>query len=229
MGLRWWRVETLTPDDLRAMWEPVAQGTVVRWSDVNPDWPEEELHLFGPGVDSGIFDYFTQAIVGEEEASRGDFTSSEDDNVLVQGVANDELALGFFGYAYYEANQHRLKLAAIDDGDESNGAGAIQPSPDTVREGIYQPLSWPVYLYVNPAALERPSVTGFANFFLTDGVELTRVFERFCRVDLARGRDPGGPGLGTRLSSISSGLHGGTRFVIELPYVDSGGAVESER
>ncbi len=167
-------VETLTPDQLRAMWEPAAQGVIMRWSDINPDWPEEELHLFGPGVDSGTFDYFTQAIVGQEAASRGDFTSSEDDNVLVQGVANDELALGFFGYAYYEANQHRLKLAAIDDGDETNGAGAIQPSPETVRDGTYRPLSRPVYIYVNPVDLERLSVTGFVNYFLTDGVELVR-------------------------------------------------------
>ena len=167
-------VETLTPDDLKRMWEPAAQGTVTRWSQIRPEWPDRELHLFGPGIDSGTFDYFTQTIVGESGASRGDFTSSEDDNVLVQGVSQDELALGFFGYAHYEENRDRLGLSAIDDGDDTNGAGAIRPSPDTVREGTYQPLSRPVYLYVNPGALDRPEVAGFVRYFLAEGAELAR-------------------------------------------------------
>lgn len=167
-------VSTLTPDDLERMWEPAAQGTVASWNQIRPEWPERELHLFGPGVDSGTFDYFTQAIVGEEGASRGDFTSSEDDNVLVQGVSTDPLALGFFGYAYYEANRDRLKLLPIDDGDETNGAGAIAPSPESVREGTYQPLSRPIFIYVNPDALERSDVNGFVNFFLSDGASLVR-------------------------------------------------------
>ena len=134
-------VETLTPDDLKRMWEPAAQGIVTRWNQVRPEWPDRELHLFGPGIDSGTFDYFTRAIVGAPGVGRGDFTSSEDDNVLVQGVSNDELALGFFGYAHYEENRDRLALSAIDDGDDTNGAGAVRPSPDTVRDGTYQPLS----------------------------------------------------------------------------------------
>jgi phosphate transport system substrate-binding protein len=167
-------VSTLTPDDLERMWNPAAQGTVVSWSQVRPDWPDSELHLFGPGVDSGTFDYFTQAIVGQEGASRGDFTSSEDDNVLVQGVATDPLALGFFGYAYYEANRDRLKLLSVDDGDETNGAGAVAPSPESVRDGTYQPLSRPIFIYVNPDALERSEVSGFVNFFLSDGASLVR-------------------------------------------------------
>ena len=167
-------VETLTPDDLKRMWEPAAQGTVTRWSQIRPEWPDREMHLFGPGIDSGTFDYFTQTIVGESGASRGDFTSSEDDNVLVQGVSQDELALGFFGYAHYEENRDRLGLSAIDDGDDANGAGAIRPSPDTVREGTYQPLSRPVYLYVNPGALNRPEVAGFLRYFLAEGAELVR-------------------------------------------------------
>ena len=165
---------TLTPEDLKVMWEPEAQGTVVSWNQVRPDWSEGELHLFGPGVDSGTFDYFTQAIVGEVGASRGDFTSSEDDNVLVQGVSTDPQALGFFGYAYYEANRGRLKLLSVDDGDETNGAGAIAPTPDSVRDGTYQPLSRPIFIYVNPEALERPEVSGFVNFFLSDGAPLAR-------------------------------------------------------
>lgn len=167
-------VDTLTPADLKRMWEPAAQGELTRWSQIKTGWPDRELHLFGPGVDSGTFDYFTQAIVGEEGASRGDFTSSEDDNVLVQGVATDELALGFFGYAYYEENRDRLKLAAIDDGDETNGAGPIYPSPESVRDGTYRPLSRPVYIYVNPAALDRPEVAGFVSYFLSDGAALVR-------------------------------------------------------
>lgn len=167
-------VSTLTPDDLDRMWNPAAQGTVVSWDQVRPEWPDSELHLFGPGVDSGTFDYFTQAIVGQESASRGDFTSSEDDNVLVQGVATDPLALGFFGYAYYEANRDRLKLVSIDDGDETNGAGAIAPSPESVRDGTYQPLSRPIFIYVNPESLDRSDVSGFVNFFLSDGASLVR-------------------------------------------------------
>ncbi len=167
-------VETLTTEDLKRMWEPAAQGTVTRWNQVRPDWPNRELRLFGPGIDSGTFDYFTQVIVGEPGAGRGDFTSSEDDNVLVQGVSNDELALGFFGYAHYEENRGRLGLAAIDDEDDTNGDGAIRPSPDTVRDGTYQPLSRPVFLYVNPVALDRPEVAGFASFFLTEGAAFVR-------------------------------------------------------
>ena len=167
-------VDTLTPDDLRRMWEPAAQGTVTRWNQVRPEWPDRELRLFGPGVDSGTFDYFTQAIVGEPGAGRGDFTSSEDDNVLVQGVSNDELALGFFGYAHYEENRGRLGLSAIDDEDDGNGAGGIRPSPDTVRDGSYQPLSRPVFLYVDAEALDRPEVAGFVRYFLTEGAELVR-------------------------------------------------------
>ena len=167
-------VETLTPDDLKRMWEPAAQGIVTRWSQVRPEWPDRELHLFGPGIDSGTFDYFTRAIVGESGAGRGDFTSSEDDNVLVQGVSNDELALGFFGFAHYDENRDRLALSAVDDGDDANGVGAIRPSPDTVRDGTYQPLSRPVYLYVDPDALDRREVAGFVGYFLTEGADLVR-------------------------------------------------------
>ena len=167
-------VETLTTDDLKRMWEPAAQGTVTRWNQVRPEWPDRELHLFGPGIDSGTFDYFTRAVVGAPGVGRGDFTASEDDNVLVQGVSNDELALGFFSYAHYEENRDRLALSAIDDGDDTNGAGAIRPSPDTVRDGTYQPLSRPVYLYVNPVALERRDVSGFVRYFLTGSADLVR-------------------------------------------------------
>ncbi len=121
-------------------------------------WPDRELHLFGAGVDSGTYDYFTQAIVGKEGASRGDFTSSEDDNVLVQGIASDELALGFMPYAYYAENKAALKLVPVDDGKADNGDGPILPSVDTVKGGTYQPLSRPVFIYVSTKALDRPEV-----------------------------------------------------------------------
>ena len=167
-------VDTLTPRDLERMWAPAAQGVVTRWNRVRPEWPDRELHLFGPGVDSGTFDYFTLAIVGQDGASRGDFTSSEDDNVLVQGVATDELALGFFGYAYYRENRNRLKLIPIDDGNDSNGAGAIAPSPETVRNRTYQPLVRPVYIYVNLNSLVRADVVALVDFILHEGADLVR-------------------------------------------------------
>jgi len=166
--------ETLTVADLKAMWAPEAQGKVLKWSDVRPDWPAKELHLYGPGVDSGTYDYFTEAIVGQEHSSRGDFTSSEDDNVLVQGISRDPLALGFFGYAYYEENRDKLKLVAIDDGKDDNGQGPILPSPETVRNGTYQPLSRPIFIYVSKQALDRPEVAAFTEFYLTHAETLVR-------------------------------------------------------
>lgn len=159
-------VDHMTVAELKRLWEPAAQAKVTKWSQVRTGWPDEEIHLFGPGVDSGTYDYFTQAIVGVEHSSRGDFTSSEDDNVIVQGVSTDRLALGFFGYAYYAENQDILKLVPIDDGDDTNGKGPVAPSPETVGDGTYQPLSRPVFLYVNKAALERPEVQRFARFYL---------------------------------------------------------------
>ena len=165
---------SMTVAELKKLWEPAAQGTIKRWNQIRPDWPDREIHLFGAGVDSGTFDYFTEAIVGKEDQSRGDYTSSEDDNIIVQGVAGDELALGYFGFAYYEENQGKLKLLGIDDGDETNGSGPIQPSPQTVKDGSYRPLSRPVFIYPTVKALERPEVLGFIDFFLSKGVPLVR-------------------------------------------------------
>jgi phosphate transport system substrate-binding protein len=165
-------VDHLTVAELKKMWAPEAQGKVTRWNHVRPDWPDRELHLFGAGVDSGTYDYFTEAIVGKEGASRGDFTSSEDDNVLVQGVSGDELALGFFGIAYYEQNRERLKPVPIDDGNEANGKQAIAPSVASVKDGTYQPLARPLFIYVSKAAADQPSVRGFIDYYLTHGDEL---------------------------------------------------------
>jgi phosphate transport system substrate-binding protein len=162
----------MTVEELKTLWAPQAQGNITKWSQVRAGWPDEEIHLFGPGVDSGTYDYFTAAVVGEEHSSRGDFTSSEDDNVLVQGIATDRLALGFFGYAYYEANQGKLKLVGIDDGSDENGAGPVRPSVKTVADGTYQPLSRPIFIYVNTKALERPEVAAFVKFYLANAPEL---------------------------------------------------------
>lgn len=165
-------VSSMTVRELQTLWRPEAQGKVSKWSQVREGWPDEEIHLFGAGVDSGTYDYFTKAIVGKEHSSRGDFTSSEDDNVLVQGIAADRLALGFFGYAYYAENKERLKLLSIDDGKADNGDGPIAPSPTTVSDGTYQPLSRPIFAYVSKSALARPEVLAFMQFYVKQASKL---------------------------------------------------------
>lgn len=162
----------MTVAELEALFRPEAQDQVKRWSQVRTGWPDQEIHLFGAGVDSGTYDYFTAAVVGTEHASRGDFTSSEDDNVLVQGVAMDRLALGFFGYAYYAENQGKLKLLAIDDEKDENGKGPVAPSPTTVVDGTYSPLSRPIFVYVSRAAAGRPEVDAFMKFYLEHAPKL---------------------------------------------------------
>jgi phosphate transport system substrate-binding protein len=165
---------SMTVAELKKLWEPAAQGKVTRWSQIRSSWPDREIHLFGAGVDSGTFDYFTEAIAGKSKASRGDYTSSEDDNVIVQGVGGDENALGYFGFAYYEQNRDKLTLVAIDDGDDSNGNGPIAPSPETVKNGTYRPLSRPIFIYPKVTALERPEVKSFVDFYLNQGIPLVR-------------------------------------------------------
>jgi phosphate transport system substrate-binding protein len=158
---------SMTVEELKRLWEPAAQRVVVRWSQVRPGWPDEPINLYGPGTASGTFDYFTEAIVGTAKSSRGDYTASEDDNVLVQGVAGDQYALGYFGLAYYEQNQDKLRLIGVDDEDPSNGTGPILPSFDTVRGGTYRPLSRPLFVYVNAEALaSRPELQQFADFLV---------------------------------------------------------------
>ena len=167
-------VNDITVAELKKIWEPAAQGTIKKWNQIRPEWPDQEIHLYGAGVESGTYDYFTEAIVGESHASRGDYTASEDDNVLVQGVSTDPLALGFFGYAYYEENKGKLKAVPVNDEDESNGSGAITPSLETVKDGSYAPLSRPLYIYVNSKAAERPEVVEFVNFYLDNAPELSQ-------------------------------------------------------
>ena len=164
--------DKITSAELKTLWAPEAQGKVSKWSQVRKGWPDREIHLFGAGVDSGTYDYFTEAINGKAKASRGDFTSSEDDNVLVQGIGNDELALGFVPFAYYEGNKDKLKLLPVDDGKAGNGDGPITPGPDTIRTGTYQPLSRPVFIYVSTKAAARPEVQKFVEFYVKNAAKL---------------------------------------------------------
>jgi phosphate transport system substrate-binding protein len=157
-------VDYLTVEELKKAWEPDAQGTVDSWSQIRDGFPDRPLTLYGPGVDSGTYDYFTEATVGEEGASRGDFTASEDDNVLVQGIASDQNALGFFGLAYYIENQDKLKAVPIQP---PGGGDPVAPSVEAARNGTYQPLSRPLFIYVSKqAADEMEAVDQFVRFYL---------------------------------------------------------------
>jgi len=154
-------LSSITIDELKKMWEPAAQGKITKWNQVNPAWPDAPIKLFGAGADSGTFDYFTEAVTGKSKSSRGDFTASEDDNVLVQGVQRDVNALGFFGYAYYAENRDKLKGLPIS----WKGGKAIAPSADTVINGTYQPLSRPIFIYVNAKSAGKPEIKEFIEFF----------------------------------------------------------------
>lgn len=148
-------VEDLTVEELNKIWEPGSK--VATWKDVRPEWPAEKFQLFGPGTDSGTFDYFTKEINGEEQASRSDYTASEDDNMLVQGISGNKNALGYFGYSYYIENKGKLKLVSV------NG---VSPDENTIESGEYKPLSRPLYIYVNKDSLKRPEVKEFVKFYL---------------------------------------------------------------
>jgi phosphate transport system substrate-binding protein len=166
--------QTMTVAELKKLWSPEAQGKLSRWNQVREGWPDREIHLFGAGSDSGTFDYFTEVINGKARASRGDYTSSEDDNTLVQGVAGDENALGYMGLAYYEHNKDKIKLVPIDDEMPENGTGPITPAFDTVRNGTYRPLSRPIFIYASIGALSRPEVLQFVQFYVDADDELIR-------------------------------------------------------
>jgi phosphate transport system substrate-binding protein len=158
-------------EELKKMWEPGAQGKITNWNQVNPAWPNAPLKLFGPGSDSGTFDYFTDAINGKEKASRGDFTASEDDNVLVQGVSRDVNAIGYFGLAYYAENKDKLKAVPIVNKGSSKG---VMPSLETVMDGTYQPLARPIFIYVSDKAMNRPEVKEFVEYYLAHGAKLSK-------------------------------------------------------
>jgi len=164
-------IKELKVEELKKMWEPGAQAKVTRWSQVNPSWPDAPLKLFGPGADSGTFDYFTDAINGKEKASRGDYTASEDDNVLVQGVSRDVNAIGYFGMAYYAENKDKLRAVPIVNKGTSK---AVLPSLETVMDGTYQPLARPIFIYVSDKAMQRAEVREFIDFYLTHAPKLTK-------------------------------------------------------
>ncbi|MEK7286571.1 MAG: PstS family phosphate ABC transporter substrate-binding protein [Nitrospirota bacterium] len=160
--------QTITIAELKKMWEPSAQKKITKWNQIRQGWPAKEIHLFGPGADSGTFDFFTETVVGKAKSSRGDFTASEDDNVLVQGVATDPYALGYFGLAYYEENKGKVKLVAVDA-----GKGPISPSSKTVENGSY-PFSRPLFIYVSSQSIKRHEVNQFIAFYLEKGSALSR-------------------------------------------------------
>jgi phosphate transport system substrate-binding protein len=162
-------VDKLTVEELKKIWEPGAQEKITKWSQIRAGWPAEDFHLYGPGVASGTYDYFTEAIVGKSGSSRGDYTASEDDNVLVQGVSGDKNGLAFFGLAYYEENKEKLKLIPVD-----NGKGAVSPSMATVKDGTYAPLARPIFIYVSDAAAKRVEVNTFVKFYLNNAATLVQ-------------------------------------------------------
>lgn len=161
---------TLTTAELKKIWEPAAEGKIMKWSQVRAGFPDEELKLYGPGTDSGTYDYFTEAIVAPAKGtakSRADFNANEDDNILVEGVAGDKYSLGFFGLAYYQENKEKLNLVAID-----NGTRTVKPSLETVKDGSYSPLSRPLFIYVNNTAAKKPEVIKFINFYLDQAAKM---------------------------------------------------------
>lgn len=155
----------LTVDELKKMWEP--GSTVNNWNQVNSSFPDRALSLYGPDTDSGTFDYFTEEIVGEAQASRADYSPNANDNILVQGIGGDENSLGYFGFAYYLENQGRLNAVSID-----NGNGCVAPTPETIKGGTYTPLSRPLFIYVNTEHLQKPEVRAFVDFYLDNAAQL---------------------------------------------------------
>jgi phosphate transport system substrate-binding protein len=162
-------LDCLTVDELKTLWSPEATGKITKWNQVNPKFPAEEIKLFGPGTDSGTFDYFTDEINGEEGASRTDYEPSEDDNVIVQGVAGEKNALGYFGYTYFEENADKLKAVKID-----GGKGCVEPSADTARDGSYTPLSRPLFIYVSKKDISRPEVKEFVTFYVENDADIAK-------------------------------------------------------
>jgi phosphate transport system substrate-binding protein len=166
-------VKTMSVAELKKIWEPAAQGALTHWNQIRPEWPNEKIHLFGAGSDSGTFDYFTEAVVGHAKSSRGDFTASEDDNVLVRGIEGNKNALGYLPYAYYAPNSSRLKAVPIE-WDKNHVKEAVMPTLENVLKGTYNPLSRPLFIYVNARSANKPEVAEFVEFFMTAGPALVR-------------------------------------------------------
>lgn len=166
-------VDAITVEELKKLWEPAATGKVMKWKDIRPDWPDKEIKLFGAGTDSGTFEYFTEAVVGEKNQSRSDYTAAENDNVIIKGIEGDQYALGYVPYAYYAPRAKTLKALSIDW--EKDDLGPVAPSPKTVEDGTYAPLSRPLFLYVNKKAAERPEVKAFVGFYLKNGKAISEI------------------------------------------------------
>ena len=166
-------VNAITVADLKKIWAPEAQGKITHWNQVRPEWPNEKIALFGPGADSGTFDYFTEAIVGKAKSSRGDYTASEDDNVLVQGIEGDKYALGYIPYAYYAPHSTRMRALSIE-WDKNKVQGPVMPSPENVLAGTYNPLSRPLFIYVSRKSLDNPAVKEFVEFYLKNVAVLAK-------------------------------------------------------
>lgn len=157
----------ITVEELKKIWEPSAKGTVTKWNQVNPAWPNEEFKLYGAGSDSGTFDYFTEAIVGKAKSSRGDYNASEDDNTLVMGISKEKNALGYVPLHYYEENQKKLKALAIVYKGKTQ-----KPDFASVKSGAYAPLSRPLFIYVSEKSLEKKHVQSFVDFYLTNAIKM---------------------------------------------------------
>ena len=160
-------IENISVDELKKLWEP--NSSIMKWRDIRADWPEEDIHLYGPNTAHGTYDFFTEAILGESGASRSDYNAVADYNVGIQGISTDKYSLGYFGLAYYEENSDKLKLVGLD-----NGNGPVKPSLETVKDGTYAPLSRPLFIYINNASLDRPEVVEFINFYIKNAAALAK-------------------------------------------------------
>jgi len=163
----------LTVAELKKMWEPDAEGKVTNWNQIRPDFPSEPIALFGPGADSGTFDYFTEAVNGKSKVIRKDYQPSEDDNIIVKGIQGGKGSLGFFGVAYFEENAKTLNAVEVD-----GGKGCVSPTADNINSGKYSPLSRPLFIYISKKAYARPEVKAFADFYLTKGTKFLLVLKR---------------------------------------------------
>lgn len=166
--------DEMTVDELKKLWEPAAKGTVMKWNQIRSKWPDKEIKLYGAGHDSGTFDYFTEAVVGKKGSIRSDATATEDDNIIVQGIGGDKFALGYVGYAYYQPNKDKLRALKID-WKKDDEVPAVEPSPETVKAGRYNPLSRPLFIYVNKKSAARPEVNAFVEFYLSHAKDLAGI------------------------------------------------------
>lgn len=161
-------VKDMTMNELKRLWHPDAEGNITRWNQLRPEWPDTAIHLYGPDSTSGTYDFFTQAVAGQAKFSRRDYLASRDDHVIARGVMNDASALGYFGLYYYEESQQDLNLVAIDDQNPGNGAGAVRPTIDNIKNKSYIPLSRPLYIYVNSESLQNDALRSFVSFYIVN-------------------------------------------------------------